>query len=315
MIKISATLKGVGFLVLALVISSLQPVAVKWIGGNYPILEMLLLRTLVALPLTLLFYRYEGRRGLPATRHLKAEILRGLFLFLSYTTYMMGVMALPLAEVETIRFSGPIIITLSSMFLLGEKVEVQRWLALLVGFTGVLLVVRPGSTTFNPGSIFILTSVVFYALTVMSTRTLQSTDSSATMAFYSSLVYLVATFLLVPFTLIVGEIPGAHPSVAFLFRTWSLPSFVDGLVMGGLGLVWAGWIYFMTKAYSLAQASRIAPFEYLSLPINVVWGFALWHEVPTFLTVIGAVLAISSGLLIFYLDQKPGRAISSTRSS
>ena len=105
---------------------------------------------------------------------------------------MMGVAALPLAQVEAIRFSGPIIITVLSVLLLGEKVKLVRWLALLVGLLGVVLIVRPGSTAFNEGSLFILISVLFYALTVMSTRKLQATDSSATMAFYSSLVYLAA---------------------------------------------------------------------------------------------------------------------------
>ena len=75
--------------------------------------------------------------------------------------------------------------------------------------------------------------------------------------------------------------------------------------MGGLGLVWAGWTYLMARAYSLAQASVAAPFEYLSLPINMIWGFALWREVPTWLTLGGAALTLTSGLLILYLDRKP----------
>jgi drug/metabolite transporter (DMT)-like permease len=140
------------------------------------------------------------------------------------------------------------------------------------GGTGTLLIVRPGSATSNLGSIFILISVLFYALTVMSTRKLQATDSSATMAYFSSLVYLAAALVLVPLTLMIGEIPDAHPSIAFLFRAWTMPTLLDGIIMCGLGLVWAGWTYFMARAYSLAQASVAAPFEYLSLPINVMWG-------------------------------------------
>ncbi len=104
------------------------------------------------------------------------------------------------------------------------------------------------------------------------------------MAFYSSLVYLGAALVLLPLTIAVGEIPDAHPSIAFLFRAWSMPTLTDGLIMGGLGLVWAGWTYCMARAYSLAQASVAAPFEYLSLPINMLWGFAIWSEVPTGLT-------------------------------
>jgi drug/metabolite transporter (DMT)-like permease len=304
MTKTSSNVKGILFLLLAMLIISLQSIAVKGLGGSYPVLEMVVLRNLVALPFTLLFFWYEGKRGLPVTKQFRLEFIRGMFLFLSYTTFMMGLAALPLAEVEAIRFSGPMMITLLSVFILGEKVEANRWLALIVGFLGVLLIVRPGSGTFNLGSIFILISVLFYALTVMSTRKLQATDSSATMAYYSSLVYLAAALILVPLTLVIGEVPDAHPSIAFLFRGWSMPTLLDGIIMCSLGMVWAGWTYFMARAYSLAQASVAAPFEYLSLPINVMWGFALWRETPTLLTWAGAALTLLSGMLILYLDRR-----------
>ncbi len=303
MTKTGSTLKGVSFLILAMLIISTQSIAVKWLGGSYPVLEMVVLRNLVALPFTVLFSRREGQRGLPPTRQLGLEFTRGLFLFISYTTFMMGLAALPLAEVEALRFSGPLMITLLSVLMLGEKVELRRWLALLVGFIGVLLIVRPGATTFNSGSIFVLISVLFYALTVIATRRLQTTDSSATMAFYSSLVYLAAALTLAPITLTVGEIPGAHPSIAFLFRNWAMPTLLDGFIMGGLGLVWAGWTYFMACAYSLAPASVIAPFEYLALPINILWGLLLWHEIPTWATLGGALLTLFAGLCILYRDR------------
>lgn len=305
----SSNPKGVSFLILAMLIISTQSVAVKWLGGSYPVLEMVVLRNLVALPLTLLFFWREGKQGLPKTKQIKLEFTRGMFLFISYTTFMMGLAALPLAEVESIRFSGPIMITILSVFILGEKVDLRRWLALIVGFIGVLLIVQPGSATFNIGSIFILLSVLFYALTVIFTRNLQTADSSATMAFYSSLVYLFAALILVPITLAIGEMPDAHPSIAFLFRDWAMPTLLDGLIMGGLGLVWAGWMYFMARAYSLAQASVAAPFEYLSLPINVFWGLLIWQEIPTWMTWAGSALTLLSGIFILYLDRKARQLI------
>jgi len=306
--KMSTNVRGIFFLLLAMLIISLQSIAVKGLGGSYPVLEMVVLRNLVALPFTLLFFRLEGKQGLPTTKQFRFEFIRGMFLFLSYTTFMMGLAALPLAEVESIRFSGPLMITILSVFMLGEKVKSSRWLALIVGFFGVLLIVRPGSASFNLGSIFILISVLFYALTVMSTRKLHSTDSSATMAYYSSLVYLAAALILVPPTIVIGEIPNAHPSIAFLFRHWSVPTLLDGIIMCGLGLVWAGWTYFMARAYSLAQASVAAPFEYLSLPINVMWGFVIWREIPALMTWAGAGLTLLSGIFILYLDRKARQA-------
>lgn len=304
MTNASSNIRGVGFLVLGMLIFSLQDIAVKWIGGEYPVLEIVTFRSLIALPLTLLFFRYEGGRGLPTTKRHRLEYVRGLFYFLSYTTHFMGLAALPLAEIAAIKFSGPLMITSLSVVMLGEKVGPRRWLALLVGFMGVLLIVRPGLAGFNMGSIFVLISVLFYALATMLTRKLQTTESSATMSYYSSLVYLLATFVLAPLTIFMGEIPNAHPSIAFLFHAWALPSLLDWVIMSGLGLVWAGGMYCLARAYSLAQASVVAPFEYLALPINIMWGFVIWRDLPTFATLAGAFLTLSSGLYILFRDRK-----------
>jgi drug/metabolite transporter (DMT)-like permease len=296
-------IKGILFLIAAAFVISLQNIIIKWIGGDYSALEIVALRSLVALPATLIFYRYEGQRGLPKTKNLKRQYLRGLLLFLSYTTFMMGLAALPLADIEAIRFSGPLMITLLSVFLLGEKVGPRRWGALVIGFLGVLLIVKPGSASFNLGSIFILLSVLFYALMVILTRKLKNNDSSATMSYFSSQVYLAAAILLAPLPLIVGELSNPHPSIAFLLRPWSMPSIVDFVIMSGLGLIWAAWMYLMSQAYSLAEASVAAPFEYVSLPINIMWGFLIWGEVPTWLTLAGAFLTLGSGMYVLYRER------------
>jgi S-adenosylmethionine uptake transporter len=307
---VNSNLKGIGFLMLAMLVGSLQSVAVKWIGGSYSVLEIVTFRSLVALPITILFFRLEGKKGLPSTNQHKLEYVRGLFLFLSYTTFMMGLAALPLASVESIRFSAPLMITILSVFMLGEKVELQRWLALIVGFAGILLIVRPGSTDFNEGSLFVLISVLFYAFTVILTRKLKASDSSATMAYFSSWVYLIAAFIFSPLAAAVGEIPNAHPSIAFLFHAWTTPMVLDFFIMSGLGLVWATWAYFMTRAYSTAQASVIAPFEYASLPISILWGFLIWHEIPAGMTIAGAMLTLLSGMYILRQEQRSAAAVS-----
>jgi len=304
MTKTSSNVKGVSFLVLAMLILSLQGIAIKRIGGSYSIMEIVMFRSFVALPITIILYRLEGQRGLPITRQHITEYVRGVFLFLSYTTSFMGVAALPLAEVAAIRNAGPLLITLLSVLLLGEKVGVRRWSALTVGFIGVLLIVRPGTASFNLGSIFVLISALFYALNVILTRVLKTTDSSATMAYYSSLVYLVAAFLLSPLVILVGEMPDAHPSIAFLFRAWTMPTLLDWVIMSGLGLVWAGGMYFIARAYSTARTSLIAPFEYTTLPINVMWDFLLWQKIPTWMTWAGAFLTIFSGIYILYRERK-----------
>ena len=300
----SATLLGITTLVLGMLIFSLQDIAVKWIGGDYPVLQIVILRSLVALPFAFLFLRAEGLRGLPRTPHPWLECLRGFLLFLSFTTYMMGLAALPLADMAALRNSGPLMITLLSVAVLREKVSLRHWLALLVGFAGVLLIVQPGSATFNLGSIFALLAALFYAIATIITRRLRATDSSAVMGYYTSLIYVLAGLVLAPLALFVGELPGAHPSIAFLFRPWGMPTLLDGVIMGGLGVVWAVAMLFIARAYSLAQASVAAPFEYTSLLFNIIWGLLLWREAPSSLVLAGAALIVVSGIAILALQRK-----------
>jgi drug/metabolite transporter (DMT)-like permease len=134
------------------------------------------------------------------------------------------------------------------------------------------------------------------------------------MAYYSSLVYLVASFAVAPLAMAVGEIPDAHASIAFLFRAWTMPTLVDWVIMSGLGLVWAGGMYCMARAYSLALASVAAPFEYVSLPINVMWGFVIWQEIPTLATLAGAALTLLSGLYVLYRERRRGPAVEQIES-
>ena len=310
--KLSSNVKGIAFLVSAAFVISIQNIIIRWIGGDYSALEIVAVRSMVALPGTLLFFRYEGRRGLPTTKLPMLEFVRGLFLFLSYTTFMMGLAALPLAQIEAIRFSGPLMITFLSVVMLGETVGPRRWVALIIGFLGVLLIVQPGSASFNMGSVFVLISVLFYALVAIFTRKLQAEDSSATMAYFSSLVYLVAALVLVPLPAIVGDVPNAHPSIAFLIRPWSMPTLIDGLIMAGLGVIWAIWMYLLSRAYSLAQASVAAPFEYVSLPINILWGFLIWREIPTWMTLAGAALTLGSGMYVLYRERAERKRPSQT---
>ena len=149
-----------------------------------------------------------------------------------------------------------------------------------------------------------LINVLFYAISIMITRKLHPTDSSATMAYFSSLVYFGAAFILSPLAIAIGEVPNAHPSIAFLFRAWSMPTLIDGIVIAGLGLVWAGGLYLMSRAYSLAKTSVAAQFEYISLPINVMWGLIIWQEIPTLMTLVGALLTLFSGLYVLYHERK-----------
>jgi drug/metabolite transporter (DMT)-like permease len=114
----------------------------------------------------------------------------------------------------------------------------------------------------------------------------------------------VIAFILAPIVIALGPIPNAHPSIAFLFRPWNVPSLIDLFVMLGLAFVWVGGMYFSARAYSLALASVVAPFEYMTLPISILWGFLLWRQFPTWVTLAGAALTLASSLYSLYQGQK-----------
>lgn len=300
----NANLQGVAFLIAGMWILSLQNIAVKSIDDGYAVLQIVVVRSIIAIPCTYLLYRYyEGNRGFPQTQQPKLQFWRGFLLFVAYTTYFMGLAALPLADVAALRFSSPLFLTIFSVLLLGEVVGVRRWTALIVGFVGVLFIVQPGTAAFTLGRIFVLITSVTYALSSILTRWLRTTDSSATMAFYSTLVYLGSALILSPIVVQFGDASTVDPSIAFLVRAWAWPTMGDLLIMIALGFIWSLGMFCVAKAYSLALASVAAPFEYLTLPINVMWGYLLWHEVPDATIWIGALLTISSGLYILYRER------------
>ena len=298
----STNLQGIFFLILGMGIFSLQNIAVRFLDTGYALMEIVLIRSLVAIPCILILFRYEGRTGLPTTNRLGLQMFRGFLLFVAYTTYFMGLAAIPLAEVAAIRFSAPFFVLALSVLLLGEHVDWQRWAAVVVGFIGVLFVVRPGTYTFDIGAVYVLITSLTYAMSSIITRWLKTTDSSATMAYYCTLTYLGCATILSPILIFVGEPSEAHPTIGFLLRSWATPTMVDFGVMVALGIIWATGMYSVARAYSLAPASVVTPFEFTVIPINIFWGYLFWAEIPVSMTIFGIVLTIMSGLFVLYRD-------------
>lgn len=301
--NINKNYMGILFNILAIFIFSLQDIGIKWIGGDYPSLQIATFLSVAALPFILFFYRKEGGKGLPVSSNPKLQFLRGSLHFLSFVAYVMGIASQPLGDIAALRNAIPLVITLLSVVFLGEQVGLRRWLALVVGFVGVFFIVKGGSATFNIGAIFTLLAVLFYSLSAIVTRKLTE-DSSATMAYYSAVVYIVGSLILTPIVLAIGPVPNAHPSIAFLLRPWAVPGITHLAILLGLGLVWASGMYCSARAYSMAEASVIAPFENVVLPINVMWGFLLWGDVPSWLMLFGASLTLMSGIYCSFEERR-----------
>ena len=312
--RVDAPMKGVLCVVAGISIFSIQDVIIKSIGGSYPVHEIVFVRSLVALAPLLLIAHVDGGLARLRTRRPWAHLLRGCAMLASYTTYYLALIALPLAFAVALFFVAPLLITALSHFVLGEKARLRRWLAVATGFIGVLIMTQPDGGTIEPAALLAVCAALFYALSVMATRRMGATESGASLAFSATLVYVGANGLL---GLWLGDgslAQGAgHPSLEFLLRAWVLPTWRDFGLMAVCGVIAAFGFYFLSQAYRLAQATTVAPFEYVGLPLAALWGYLFWSEVPDGTTVLGVMLIVGSGLYVFHRESIRGRRTAAGR--
>lgn len=247
----------------------------------------------------LVIARLEGGFQLLRATHYGLHILRAFLMFASFMTYYLALAALPLAETVSLFFSAPLFITILSVSVLGEKVELGDWLAVFVGFLGVIVMLKPGSKMINPAAFLALLSAFLYAAGSILTRRLGQTESGVALAFYPTIMYIL-------FSTIIGIVlsrsaaePQSNPSLAFLFRGWRLPLQGDMFLLILVGLIAAVGFYFLSQAYRLAPPPVIASFEYTAVPVSVVLGYIFWKDIPGPQSIIGILLIVGGGLYIF----------------
>jgi drug/metabolite transporter (DMT)-like permease len=292
-------LKAIGFLIAGVLVYSLHDVIIKWISGSYPVHEIVLIRSIFAVFPILVIARLEGGFYLLRTTRYGRHAIRASLMFASYMTYYLALAALPLAETVSLFFSAPLFTTILSVIVLDEKVELGGWAAVLLGFFGVIVLLKPGSKIINPAALLALLSAFLYSTGSILTRRLGQTESGVALAFCPIIMY-IAFSLLVGLTLAPRYVEqGAHPSLAFLLRQWQLPGQSDLFLLILVGLIAALGFYFLSQAYRLAPPSVIASFEYTAVPLSVVLGYFFWKEIPGPQSMIGILLIVGSGLYIF----------------
>jgi drug/metabolite transporter (DMT)-like permease len=206
------------------------------------------------------------------------------------------------------------VITAFSVIFLRERVGLRRWSAVAVGFAGVLVIMKPGTSAFQVASLFPVAAAVLYATLHMLTRRIGGTESAATMAFYIQVTFILAS---AGFGLALGDgrYGGqGYPSLEFLLRAWApvLPRDYAILVMLGVSGVLGG--YFISQAYRLSEAAFAAPFEYVSMPMAVMWGVTVFGTWPDSSAWIGIALILGSGLYLLWREAAKGRAAGRART-
>jgi len=298
-------LSGILLLVFALFLFSLQDMAIKYFSDQYSVLQIVFIRGVIAVSLMWLVARQIAESEQLASRRPYLALLRGLLGFCSYTTYYLAVAALPLAEVVAIVFSAPLFVTAMSALILREKVGLRRWSAVFAGFVGVLIIVGPVGEFSNLAVILAFIASISYASQTIITRYLAAHDTPLSIAFNALIVFTGASAIL-SLTMAGGfiSITSTHPSMVFLARDWVLPGAFDLSLMIFIGFNGAVAFYCMSKAYCVAQASTIAPFEFTYVVWAVVFGYLFWSEIPRTTTLAGLLILIGSSIYIWDRERR-----------
>jgi drug/metabolite transporter (DMT)-like permease len=294
----SGAAQGIVCIVAAMLMLSLQDSLIKWLGATYPLHQIVLTRSVIAAAVTLLVVAATARLALLRTRRWSLHLIRGLLLVASNSAFFLGLIAMPIAEAVAMFFVAPLFITLLSVLLLAEPVGPRRIAATLIGFAGVVIVVRPGSGLFGYTALLPVGAAATYAIMQILTRRLGTTDSAAAMAFSVQIVFMVASIAV---GLAVGDgrfAGGDDPSLDFLLRAWRMPAPGDVPLFALVGLLIAAASVLLYQAYRVTEAAMIAPFEYIALPFAAIWGFLLWGDVPDAIATLGMGLIVGSGVFI-----------------
>jgi drug/metabolite transporter (DMT)-like permease len=269
--------RGIALILASTVFLGISDVTSKYLSATLPSIEIAWIRFLVfalimvpaMLPGSPLFALRTGRPGL--------QVMRGVALLGSSLFFISGLRFLPIAEASATGFVSPLFVTALSIVFLSESVGVRRWLATAVGLIGVLIILRPGSSSFHPAVFFPLVSALSWACMLIMTRMMSGREAAITTMTYSSIVGVGILSALVPLV-------------------WVAPSWHDILfgILVGLASTVGQWI--VVLAFRYADASVLAPFSYTQLLWVSILGFLIFGEVPDVWTVTGAVFIVASGL-------------------
>lgn len=294
---------GVAFLIAGVAVFSVQDLILKLLSGAYPLHQAMVLRSLTAIPFLLLLVHLDGGLRSLFTPGTRAMIWRGVVMFVAYTAYYLALAALPMATTVALYFSAPLFITILSVFFLSETVGPRRWIALMAGFAGVLIMVRPGGDLFEWAALLPVLSGFAYAISMIAARRLGSTESAAALAFWGNAVFLAAALAMSAILGTGAFASETHPSLAFLLRGWVMPTGFDLMLMMACGVIAAAGLTLLTQAYRIGEASVVTPFEYTGLLWSVIYGWAFWQQWPTMPDWAGIAIIIGAGLYILWRER------------
>lgn len=284
---------GILCMVVGSALLTMNDAILKWLTADYPIGELLFLRGLfVSIPITIFAWRDGGLSALRLARP-AGPILRASLVVVAAFLFITGLSHLPLADAYAIAFAGPLFMTLLAVVFLGEQVGWRRWLAVFVGFLGVLVIIRPTGAGLGLVALLPLGAAIFGALRDVVTRHISTRESSTAILAVTTLAVTLAGLVTLPFG-------------------WRVPTVQDVAFMAMSGLLVGSAHFLLIEAVRLAEVGLVAPFKYSALIWSIILGFFIWGQLPDFWTLVGAAIVISSGLYILKREafhRKPERSI------
>lgn len=281
---------GIILMIIGIASFAIMDAIIKWLTADYPVSQVVSLRSWFGLPLLFLIALHGGGLSGFKTRRPLAHVGRFFLVLVLSFGFFWALSQMKLIDAVAITFAAPILIAALSVPILKESVGLRRWAAVGVGFLGVLIMLRPGMGVFQWAGVVALGSVLSYSLLMITTRALKSTETTASLLFYPQLGMSLIGIAFTPFY-------------------WVSPSLSDLGLFALAGIFGSSGVLCVTHAFRLAPAATISPFEYTALIWATLLGFLLWGELPDTYTLVGAVFVISSGLYIIYRETiKIGRA-------
>ena len=289
---------GVICALIASVLFTLNDVGIKFLSGDYPLHQVVLIRAGVGLAITLgIMMPLEGGFSLLRTNRLRLHFIRGGFVVMANLLFFLGLASIPLSEATAIFFVSPLIITIFSVVFLSEKVGPWRWFAVAMGLVGAVVMLRPTPSSFQWAVLLPVGAAFCYAGLHTLTRKMSGTEKASTMSFYIQLTFVITASLM---GLIFGDGQYAEqdsPSLQFLLRPWIWPEPFDLMVMTGVGVASGIGGYFISQAYRISEAALIAPVEYTALVLSIFWGITIFGEWPDRVAWVGMALILGGWLL------------------
>jgi len=258
---------------------SIMDLIVKW-SDNYPLGQVIFFRGFFGIVLYYFVIPKERIRDFYFTKRPLLHFSRCFFGLAALLSIFTALRNLPLATVVSISFAAPIFTTIFSIFFLSERVGYFRWLAVFIGFIGILIISEPGLSSLNVYYIFPVIFVLGMSYVAISIRQLSSTEPVWLISLFFSAAITIAGLLTLPFG-------------------WIMPSFYDLTLLSMIGFFGGVANLWLSQSYKFSEVSLVTPLKYLALVFAIVFGYLIWGEVPSGKTLIGAILVIASSIIIF----------------